>query len=596
MLERGNSLQEMNEMPNKRKSILDAIFFLLLLGILFLRCTHGLDLTDEMQYYGQIASLAVNSRLFESDLFLQQLVYLLFYPFFKVHYILFGEVGLVIFGRLLLAFCLILLFVYSSRRLRAMGGGTVESGAAALALTFAPSYHGIFAISYNTISQIGWVLFLLWFVDWTSGRWWRWATLITLTGFAHPPAAIAMGVLLSIRLVVERRFSDLLFWFASAALAAAMALGLIFCFTNFQDLSQSLLFSKGFAVGSSLFSGFQLWRVVFLLLLPLVFLNLTPLKWVVQMHWTLGWCVIAFLAIIILIIDQSMSGFTRNISTMMAILVLIALSRWRSGVSLVDSSALIRLRWLTVGISAHFLTLVFTSSNGLGQGVGAMLVALPLLIGLTPAMSISGKLESFLRPSSYIVAGLLVSLLVVHWCVTPYRESRWYLPSKQVSGISAIDHIWTAPDHVAWFQAFKEKFAKSLSGQKVLIVSDKPALYFALSVVPQSCMLFMHSLGDEISKEALRNCLDRRFPASILYVEADGSDLESRRSLKNFVIDYAQHRGMNCQEDMVISLAVEDANKRTASYMLCHVLQASRQNQAVTEDTSSFSNHLTNAI
>lgn len=563
----------MNEMPSTRKALLDGILILLLLVSLVVRCTHGLDLSDEMQYYGQIAALTAKGRLFETDLFIQQLVYLPFYPLFKLHAALFEQAGLVLFGRLLLAACLLALFVYSRQRMRALGGGYVETGVAALALTFAAGYHGIFAISYNTISQLGWVLFLLWFVEWPAGYWWRWATLVVLTGLAHPAAAVLMGVLLTARLIIERRWRDLLAWLAWAVLMSCLALGLLFAFTAWQDVWQSLVFSKGFAVGSSLLADPSQWRAACVFLALLFVLNLLPVRWLARWPWSWIWCLVAVLVIRSLLIRHPDSGYTGNVVRMTAGLLVVALARWRAGLDPHDASAARRMRWLSWGIAAHFLTLVITSSNGLGQGTGAMLVALPLLLGLTPAASVSGSrlgpTSGKGRPSGAIVAGLLLLLSLVLWSVGPYRDSRWYQPASQVSTVPAFRYIWTSPAHVNWLNAFQQRLAEPLHGQDVLIVSEKPALYFALGAVPQTCMLYMHSTGAPAAADVLNTCLARRHPAFVLYVQPDGAEDGRVGPVQKLSADFAQARGLHCQTDQVVWPQAGEPAMGSVHYSLC---------------------------
>ena len=62
---------------------LSAVVTVLFIASLVLRIFIGIDLTDEMQYYLQILGMVETNSLFSNDLYIQQLVYLLFYPFFK---------------------------------------------------------------------------------------------------------------------------------------------------------------------------------------------------------------------------------------------------------------------------------------------------------------------------------------------------------------------------------------------------------------------------------------------------------------------------------------------------------------------------------
>lgn len=554
-------------MPLTRKALLDGILFLLLLASLVVRCTHGLDLSDEMQYYGQIAALTAKGRLFETDLFVQQLVYVPFYPFFKLHAVLFQQDGLVLFGRLLLAASLLALFVYARQRMRVLGGGRVETAAAALALTFAATYHGIFAISYNSISQLSWVLFLLWFIDWPAGGWWRWALLVALTGFAHPAAALMMGVLLSVRLIIERRFRSLFAWFAWAVFAAVAALGVLSCFTSWQDMWQSLVFSRGFAVGSSLMSDAQQWRAALVFLSLLAGVSLVPINWLTRLPWSWIWGLMGVLVVRALLVGHPESGYTAAIAKMGASLVVVALARWRAGIDPRDKLAMARVRWLTIGVATHFLTLVVTSSNGLGQGTGAMLVALPLLLGLLPASSAAAAVSS--RGAGSALVWVMLLLCIVHWSVGPYRDSRWYQPSVQISGVPAFQYVRTSPAHAAWLRAFQQRLAGPLRGQDVLIVGERPALYFALDVVPQTCMLYMHSTGSQSAADVLTKCLGQRHPAFMLYVRPDASESERTSAVQQLFGDFAQARGLSCQDDHLPLPTAGSTGIDLVHYRLC---------------------------
>lgn len=88
--------------------------------IFFIRTTRGLDLTDEMQYYGEIRGLIETGRLFSNDLFIQQSVYILLYPLFYLYHLTFGLDGLVLFGRLLMSILTASVFAYAYRKLLAL--------------------------------------------------------------------------------------------------------------------------------------------------------------------------------------------------------------------------------------------------------------------------------------------------------------------------------------------------------------------------------------------------------------------------------------------------------------------------------------------
>ena len=227
---------------------------LILLLILFIRVTRGLDLTDEMQYYGEIKGLIESGKLFSNDLFIQQTVYILFYPLFYLFHLAFGLEGFVFFGRLLMSLLSIMVFLSAYRKLLWFKFSPVVASLTALSITFAIPYHGIFAPSYNTISQILWIVFLLRFFEWKRSSAISWGILPITTAFAHPTSAVTMSLLIFVRLLVERQFKQvvpLLLVFLGGALIAAPT---SFYFASPQEYLAALTFSSGYGVGATFFS------------------------------------------------------------------------------------------------------------------------------------------------------------------------------------------------------------------------------------------------------------------------------------------------------------------------------------------------------
>lgn len=83
-----------------RLNWLGAITAVACLGYLVSRVFTGIDFTDEMQHYGELASLVATGKLFQADLFLQQAMYMFLYPVFRLYYMIAGGWDhLVIAGR-----------------------------------------------------------------------------------------------------------------------------------------------------------------------------------------------------------------------------------------------------------------------------------------------------------------------------------------------------------------------------------------------------------------------------------------------------------------------------------------------------------------
>lgn len=81
-------------------------FVILLIFRIFL----GVELTDESQYAAQAIQPLNGGSFFQFDLFIQQFIYIIFYPVTRLYYHLYGSEGIILFFR----FCYLLLTILSS--------------------------------------------------------------------------------------------------------------------------------------------------------------------------------------------------------------------------------------------------------------------------------------------------------------------------------------------------------------------------------------------------------------------------------------------------------------------------------------------------
>ncbi|MGH9748636.1 MAG: hypothetical protein ACRD6R_01760, partial [Candidatus Polarisedimenticolia bacterium] len=218
------------------------------------RVLSGVDFSDEMQYYGEILGLLETGRLFAADLFLQQAVYLLFHPFFKVHSALFGTVGLVLFGRILFAALILWMYGMVRRALVRAGVAPATASCCALAATFAVPYHNIYAISYNTVAQVlAAVCFARFFVwrrhDGAPGACF-WAVACVALVLVYPTLGLGIGLIVAGRLALERDLRSLLRLLASGAVLALVMACVVLRFGAPAELAAALEFSRSFGVGS----------------------------------------------------------------------------------------------------------------------------------------------------------------------------------------------------------------------------------------------------------------------------------------------------------------------------------------------------------
>lgn len=521
---------------------------LCLLVVLGLRCIKGLDVTDEMQYYGQMAALARSGALFTTDLFIQQLVYLPFYPLLRGHWLLFGDVGLVLSGRLLLSVLLLGQFLYVQHWFRRRGSQAIHAVLIALCLTFVATYHGIFAISYNSMSQVAWVVFCLWFMDSHLAHPWRWAALIVLTAFAHPAAAVAMSCLVLVRWGHARQMGQVWRWFGWMVGFGLVALCLTLSFTSLASLHQSLAFSSGFAVGNALWSQPSQWRLALaypalLMLTGVQFFQMpaTRIRWLVLL---LSLCLLY--GIRHLCVKHLAYGYTGELTRLGLWLVVIG-GIWATAVR--DRTLVGRgiSSWgLRSALAVQFLVLTLTSSNGLGQGVGGVMVAVPLLLGLASLSAVPASAKQGGHGLTWVLT-LVLLLYVTHWSHCPYRDQRWYQLAGGGSDVAAFKYIDVSASTQTLLNETRGAFLRDVAGKSVWIASELPALYFALKVHPSSCMLYMHSVGGASSEQALQACLATRSPEVIIDIHPSGPLSDGQQAVRGLVDRIIKREGMICK-------------------------------------------------
>jgi hypothetical protein len=523
--------------------------FLCLVLVSGIRCFVGLDVTDEMQYQGQILGLIESGRLFSTDLFIQQLVYLLFLPVFKLYHLLFGEVAFVLFGRVLLALVLIALYGVVRQALLRLGSTRWQAAVAAFAVTFAVPYHGIFALSYNTLSQCAWVVFAVWYLDPLKVSPWRWVALLVLAGFAHPVAAFAMAGLLAMALL-QGRAVKWAHWGVAALVGLFFCVVLLFSFTSLADLSRSLAFSRGFGVG-----GGALWsHAPSLYSIAAYIVAMAVLAWLPigpRQLWVV--CAIVLSGLMIwagrhLVRGHWSYGYTVELAQVAGLIAMGAhlLARLSPGVEATGSRPVLNALG-RVGV-VHFLVLVGTSSNGLTQGLGALMLTIPLACALVSVRPESGQRWAAVLLSIPLWLAMLLAL--IHWSVAPYRDRPWYRQDRGASDVPAFRYLSVSAPNLALLDAYRHEVGNEVNGQQALIASERPALYLALGARPQTCMLYMHSAGNAVSSAALAQCLASRRPEVILDVlggEAEHADTPLRRIIREQVA----LRGMTCRVGQV---------------------------------------------
>ncbi|MDI1249653.1 MAG: hypothetical protein PSV13_12385 [Lacunisphaera sp.] len=241
----------------------------------------GLDFADEMQYYGEIASLVRTHQLFHDDLFLQQLGYVFLLPFFKVHALCFPDQSwLVVFGRLLLLGAYGVTGAWFWRAATKLGGFSTAEKLAGLAALFAWVPFQIFAFSYNTTAYLLIIVLVATWLTRDPARLPRHATLTAglLTGLTYTHPTCGLLLIFAATLEAGWRFGPR----AALRLAATTAglglavLGVIYAVhgADFpRDLLEAVNFTRSFGSGEIILSPPHLTGLLTLLGLAGLFLG-----------------------------------------------------------------------------------------------------------------------------------------------------------------------------------------------------------------------------------------------------------------------------------------------------------------------------------
>ena len=243
-------------------AILSGLCLIAAAGWLVSRVWVGLDFTDEMQYYGEIASLTRTGRFFQDDMFLQQLGYVFVWPFFKLHALVFpGLDFLVLSGRLLLLAAYGATAALFWRAATRHGLFSTAQKLAGLAAFFAWVPFQIFAFSYNTTSYLLIVALVAVWIGRDPDKYPRyaWSAAVLLTGltYTHPPAGLALiltagaeaGWRLGLRAAVR-----LLLTTALAGLAVGGVIISLHGASFLTDLAAAVNFTRSYG------SGLAIWR------------------------------------------------------------------------------------------------------------------------------------------------------------------------------------------------------------------------------------------------------------------------------------------------------------------------------------------------
>lgn len=500
-------------------------FHLALIVVLYIRVRSGLDMSDEMQHYGELTGLLETGRLFSNDLFFQQVAWIPFYSLLRTYYSVAGESHLILFSRFVLALVVFATFVFGINCLKRYGLAPSTAAKAMFCCTFPLTVGNIFSIHYNVLGQIVLLLFVLGLFNWNrerllgAGDVIRWSSLPLLAAFGHPILAIAIAMMLIAGLCGAGKWRSLKRLMLGLVGAAAAGLAVALLFAPLDAYLESVAFSKGFGVGTASFNSISSLSLMgyFVVVMTLaIFFNFTGKKYLCLV---LLLCVLAYTAV---------NFATGRIST--------AISEENLALFILIVGALIGylrptgkdrqiVNWLIIVTCVISSIYAITSGNGPRAMIGSLMLVTPLLAALAlhdlkadlhQAGNIAINYITSLSRVFVMVA--LVAIYVLYWTQYPYRSARWYSNDMPADTIAPMfSGLLIHPATFEYLAAVKEQSA-DLRGHKVLITGSFPALYYALDVIPETCMFFMHSIPSGATRSALESCLTSKSPQHVLYV------------------------------------------------------------------------------
>lgn len=549
---------------------------LVLLLILFIRVTRGLDLTDEMQYYGEIKGLIETGKLFSNDLFIQQSVYILLYPAFYIYHLLFNFEGFVVFGRLIMAVISISVFLYAYQRLLEFNFSSLVASLTASTLTFAIPYHGIFAPSYNTISQVFWIVFTFRFFEWKQRGPVFWGAIPVITAFAHPISAVMMSLLVLLRLSFDRDFRQVAKVMLALLSGGLVAIPLILYFATPHEYLASLSFSSGYGVGAAFFANKS--QPATLIVIYVMF-GACLLFWKRFQAAPFALLLSIFVAVAIVLFSTGLAvgAYSSRVVYVLSFLSAVAYGWLSANTFSIDKKLRQQINWLVGALLAYATALGVTSSNGIGQSTGAFMVGLPFLLGLAVSYGANkeGRTNSLLNTVCVV---LVFTLFVVQWGRYPYREVSWWQVSQPIKSVPEYRFISTSSDRSAFIRRMKHELEPMVQDKRTLIISEYPGLYFAFGTHPETCMLYMHSLTSDKSEEVLLNCLNKKKPDIVIDLLADDDIAKGDSRIKMVLHSYYAQQGYNCTNEALKFNSITKNNPEHLRYSTCKHVGAKKYN------------------
>ncbi len=487
-------------------------------AIQIVRIFHGIDFNDEMQYYGEIISLVNSGRLFSTDLFLQQTVYLLLYPVLKPMITLWGTENLIVVSRMLFAAYILWIYGRVRRRLVDADVGATAAAVSALALTLAVPMYNIYAFSYNTVALgVAAVCFAELFVWRRNGRapsvvFWTVAGAVLL--LVYPPLALGVGLVVMARLLIERDYRSL---GRIAFLGCGAGLGIawgVLQFTTIDDYIEAVAFTRAIGVGTAIFqAGLPVLVLLWCVLVAGIALDRLP---IVGRAPVLGSRAAVLVSILVAVVSLFATRQAAIKEVWLATVVM-ALTGFVLTFCVASDEDRRTRTWLTVMFIAIGSVMVFTSGNGLKQIQGAAMLAAPFYFALA-----SRGTKVITVPATSRVPGItafgsgIVAVFVTLYIANPYQDEGVWRQHESADGVPAMRYIRITKAKAEAIALMRRTLSDIAPNSRVMIIGAHPWIYFATDTQPDTDMIFMHFTGGALAYRMLATRLAARQPEYLI--------------------------------------------------------------------------------
>ena len=482
------------------------IFFLVVFLIfLILRIHFGIDFTDELQYYGEINSLAEHGFLFKSDFFIQQLCYVIILPLVILYKFLFIEYDyFILFYRYSFAFIL-LLFMFFLRGRFIYHKVAQETATIFSIVMCMVSCYGVFGFHYNSFMFLLVCSSIIVLISPFENDKFNLHIISLITSIllvTYP--TIGIGVFIFQLIYNKHKINFCLQTF----LIVLIFFVLIFLsgLSSLESILQSVFLSSQFLTSRKFFEDPPL-TFLFILINYLILLY-GLLK---KRYSLIKLSILLALVGILLILILSLINYRSLTYTIPILLTIIGFALVKLNLNVHNYKIPLEFKHTVVFFGIVFFIINYTGSGGLQKSANLSLLFIPLILNHFNHKKCNLKFKNF-------VELLIISFLLI---LTFFNNIK--LPRSPL-----IWEIGNYQNEIPWFKGIfisdtKESILEivnfknlEIDKNKVLVIGPNPWLYPSLNVVPETPMFFMHFTGSPLAEEEIINRIINSRPDCII--------------------------------------------------------------------------------